>query len=59
MRPQILKQHVAGIEVSGLFDLKWIMLSLPLTSIDIISRPFVNGQAILIFRTYVETLIWA
>ena len=22
MRPQILKQHVAGIEVSGFFDLK-------------------------------------
>ena len=22
VRPQILKQHVAGIEVSGLFDLK-------------------------------------
>ena len=41
MRPQILKQHVAGIEVSGLFDLKRIMLSLPLTSIDIceLTRP--------------------
>ena len=38
------------------------MLSLPLTSIDIISRRFVNtcDQALsLIFRTYVETSIWA
>ena len=42
MRPQILKQHVAGIEVSGLFDLKKIMLSLPLTSAVVISRRFVN-----------------
>ena len=48
MRPKILKQHMAGIEVSGLFDLKRIMLSLPLTSADIISRRFVNrpGPAI-------------
>ena len=37
MRPQVLK-HVAGIEVSGLFDL----MSLHLTSADIISRRFVN-----------------
>ena len=39
---QTLKQHMAGIEVSDLFDLKKIMLSLPLMSADIISRRFVN-----------------
>ena len=42
MQPQTLKQHVAGIDVRGLFDLKRIMLSLPLASADIISRRFVN-----------------
>ena len=44
MRPQTLKQHVAGIDVRGLFDLKkdHAMLSLPLASADIISRRFVN-----------------
>ena len=41
MRPQTLKQHVAGIDVRGLFDLKKD-LSLPLASADIISRRFVN-----------------
>ena len=42
MRPQTLKQHVAGIDVRGLCDLKQIMLSLPLASADIISRRFVK-----------------
>ena len=39
MRPQTLKQHVARIEVSGLFDLK---KDLPLASADIISRRSLN-----------------
>ena len=43
------KQHVAGIEVSGLFDLKRTMLSLPLALADIISRR----------SPMLETLIWA
>ena len=42
MQPQTLKQHAARIDVRGLFDLKEIMLSLPLASADIISRRFVN-----------------
>ena len=42
MRPQNLKQRVAGIDVCGLFDLERIMMSLPLASADIISRRFVN-----------------
>ena len=48
VRPKILKQHVAGIEWAVSLILKRIMLSLPLTSADIISRRFVNrpGPAI-------------
>ena len=43
MRPQTLKQHVAGIDVRGLFDLKKDhAVFLPLASADIISRRFVN-----------------
>ena len=43
MRPQTLKQHVAGIDVRGLFDLKkdHAVFAL-LASADIISRRFVN-----------------
>ena len=42
MQHQILKQHMAGIEVSSLFDLEKNHVSLPLTPADIISRRFVN-----------------
>ena len=42
MRPQTLKQHEAGIDVRGLFDLKKDHAVLPLASADIISRRFVN-----------------
>ena len=38
MQPQTLKQHVTGIDVRGLFDLK----TLHLASADIISRRFVS-----------------
>ena len=45
MQPQILKQHVAGIEVSGLFDLIKDHAAFAFAhaaSADIISRRFVN-----------------
>ena len=46
MRPQTLEQHVAGIDVRGLFDLKKdhavFALGDSLATADIISRRFVN-----------------
>ena len=48
MRPQTLKQHVARIEVSGLFDLKTDhAVCLLLASADIISRRSVNQYVLL------------
>ena len=42
MRPQTLKQHVAGIDVRGLFDLRKDHAVFFLASADIISKRFVN-----------------
>ena len=44
MRPQTLKQHMVGIDVRGLFDLKkdHAVFALGVASADIISRRFVN-----------------
>ena len=43
MRPNILKQQVAGIEVSGLFDLKKDHAVFAFDVSCIISRQFVNN----------------